>query len=116
VSSRYRHEAESFVAPDGMPVDFVPNRHRSFSASRDSWEILDRPVRGIAPSTLEDGSADGSQTVDVYYADGTHEVRTVSSFTARHRYQRAPQQSAPRELTEAERFLPSAVEILGDYS
>jgi hypothetical protein len=48
-------------------------------AGGNSWTRLERHTpRGIAPGT--ENESDGTPTVKVTYADGTTEVRTVSSF------------------------------------
>jgi hypothetical protein len=61
---------------DGLALDYLPNRHRTVRASQSSW--LQSRVVGIAPGT--EATSDGTPTVKCTYADGTSEVRTVSSF------------------------------------
>jgi len=112
---RHTHEREILTRPDGLPIDFTPNNHRTYKVSRDYWDRMlnHRPV-GIAPGT--EATSDGTPTVLCHYADGTSEVRTVSSFrTNKERQQRSKVQQA-RQLTEAEKYLPSQADILGQYS
>lgn len=57
------------------------------SASRNSWDRGMRgTVRGIAPGTED--SSDGTPTVLVTHADGSQEIRTVSSFRGTREYTR----------------------------
>jgi hypothetical protein len=113
----YHHEAESFTRQDGMPVDYVPNEHRIVRVAPDSWRrMLNHTCKGVAPGTEE--ISDGTPTFlrRNLYDPTVSEVVTVSSVRASREGTRAAKVTAPRELTEAERFLPSAVEILGQYN
>jgi hypothetical protein len=78
--------------------------------------MLDFRCVGIAPGTEAD--SDGTHTVRVrnLYDPSVNEVVPVSTFRAQRESSRAAKVTAPRELTEAERYLPSAVEILGQYN
>jgi len=113
---RHTHERESLVDGRGMPVDYVPNSHRVVRVSPDFWERMLRfQPKGIAPGT--EHTSDGTPTVLCTYADGTSEIRTVSSIRrTRETRNTAPREVKGRTLTEAEKYLPSAVEILGAYS
>jgi len=114
---RYTHEAETFTRQDGMPVDYVPNEHRIVRVAPDSWRrMLDFRCVGIAPGT--EAESDGTHTVRVrnLYDPSINDVVPVSHFRREREGTRAAKVTAPRELTEAERFLPSAVEILGQYN
>lgn len=77
------------------------------------WATLRDKCVGVAPG--DDGSEGCS--VLVTQADGTSEVRLVSSFRKGRTQgtRRTPDTVAP-ELTEAEKYLPSQADILGDYS
>jgi len=114
---RYTHQAETFTRQDGMPVDYVPNEHRIVRVAPDSWRrMLNFRCIGIAPGTED--SSDGTPTVRVrnLYDSSVDSVVPVSHFRREREGTRAAKVTAPRELTEAERFLPSAVEILGQYN
>jgi len=100
--SRYVHDREVLTRADGMPIDFTPNAHRNIKVSPDYWERMLRfqPV-GIAPGT--ESTSDGTPTVRCTYADGTSEVRTVSSFSKVREARRAKRLQA-RKITEVERY------------
>ena len=113
---RHTHERESLVDGREMPVDYVPNSHRVVRVSPDFWERMLRfQPKGIAPGT--ELTSDGTPTVLCTYADGTTAIRTVSSIRrSKDTTKTTAREVKGRELTEAEKYLPSAVEILGAYS
>jgi hypothetical protein len=101
------HEAISLMAPNGMPADWAPNRHRNCRASRDSWELLlgyAGSLRGIAPGT--ENESDGTPTVLVYNMFQRHgtEVRPVSSFR-RSQERNTKQQNEQEFLQNAEQAI-----------
>jgi hypothetical protein len=103
---------------DGLSLDYVPNAHRKCQASPDYWTsgtFKYGDVRGYA------GNDDGlyslePNTVLCTYADGRREVRTVASFRRAREPRETRRVTEARKPTEAERFLPSMVEILGEYN
>ena len=110
---RHDHEREILTRADGMPLDYTPNGHRTYRVSRDYWErMLNHSPVGIAPGT--EATSDGTPTVLCTYADGTSEVRTVSSFrTNKERQHHRPNRM--RVVTEVEKF--GLVNNIGqDYS
>lgn len=100
---------------DGLALDFLPNNHRDVRVSPSTWDRSWK-TPGIAPGT--EATSDGTNTVRVrnLYDDTVNEVRTVASFRRPRETSRKSTTTEAPKLTEAERFLPSAVEILGEYN
>jgi hypothetical protein len=81
------------TAPNGMPLDYMPNSHRDIRVSPSSWDVSGRVV-GVATGTEK--TSDGTPTVRVIHSDGTEEIRTVSSIRRR-RNSRPRQTGASRD-------------------
>lgn len=85
--ARRQRDIEDFLLlnkpSDATPTETgVPNNHnRVVRVSESSWNRgLRGKVVGVAPGT--ESESDGTPTVLCKYADGSQEVRTVSSFRA----------------------------------
>jgi len=115
---RHTHEKEVLTRDDGMPIDYVDNGNRIVRVAPDSWQrMLRHRCVGIAPGTED--TSDGTPTFlrRNLYDPTICEVVNVSAVR-RTSAERAstPKVTEARQLTEAERFLPSMVEIVGQYN